>query len=408
MRRSAGSSLGDQGTSDVKTDDIEAIDSRQNDKSRQTKFGVVGLAVLLLGALYIERQWLYDETEWIRSAVEPPPVPAYDAHLASLKEVRLLSTSGVSDSPSSVRLSHETVQLAPPPSLRGGSIPSSPSSQSIVERRVPAPGATIIGSPIERQKSHSLQPPPPPPPPIKVTAESVKGILEKKVKDLTATVRQLKSQKKYATLGDPEATETTTKLQDACRKLLPLKYGPEPYQLELTLSFPETMPDFATAGADGTVLIEMAPARLMPYSVLTFLDMVVNEWKGGAFHRNAPHVKQVTVAGRHAGFPLAFQEYSPEFPHVRFSLGFAGRPSSSAFYISTVDNTVNHGPGSQGAKATKEADACFARVLQRDEGGGDSVEVVKRMKGQPGAAGANGFVSGKQNYIEIRSFKLLR
>ena len=141
--------------------------------------------------------------------------------------------------------------------------------------------------------------------------------------------------------------------------------------------------------------------------MLTFLDMVTKEWAGGSFHRNAPHVKQVTVKGRHPGFPLAFQEYSPEFPHVRFSLGFAGRPSSSAFYVSTVDNSKNHGPGSQGAKATNEADACFARVLPKSEGGGDGLDAVKRMKGQPGGKGPNGFVSGQKNYIDITSFPLL-
>jgi hypothetical protein len=44
---------------------------------------------------------------------------------------------------------------------------------------------------------------------------------------------------------------------------------------------------------------------------------VTEGWKGGAFHRNAPHVKQVTVQGKHPGFPLAFQEYSPNFPHKK-------------------------------------------------------------------------------------------
>jgi hypothetical protein len=176
----------------------------------------------------------------------------------------------------------------------------------------------------------------------------------------------------------------------------------------IQVKFPESMPDFATAGAAGTIIVEMAPEKLMPYAVLTFLDMVATEWEGGAFHRNAPHVKQVTVRGRHPGFPLAFQEYSAEFPHVRFSLGFAGRPSSSAFYISTVDNRQNHGPGSQGAKATKEADSCFARVLPPEEGGGEGIDVVKRMKGQPGGKGPNGFVSGRDNYIDIVSFKQIK
>ena len=45
-------------------------------------------------------------------------------------------------------------------------------------------------------------------------------------------------------------------------------------------------------------------------------------------------------------------------------MGFAGRPGGPAFYISTVDNTRNHGPGSQGSKT--EADACFGRVKMED------------------------------------------
>ena len=33
---------------------------------------------------------------------------------------------------------------------------------------------------------------------------------------------------------------------------------------------------------------------------------------------------------------MAFQEYSPRFPHKRLTLGFAGRPGGPAFYISTM------------------------------------------------------------------------
>jgi hypothetical protein len=144
----------------------------------------------------------------------------------------------------------------------------------------------------------------------------------------------------------------------------------------------------------------------MPYAVLTFLDMVTGEWKGGAFHRNAGHVKQVTVKGQHPGFPLAFQEYSPAFPHKKFTLGFAGRPSSSAFYVSTMDNVGNHGPGSQGSKT--EADSCFAKLVGAEAKSGPSVDVIGRLSKQPGASGPNGFVSPASNHVQITSFKLLR
>ena len=45
---------------------------------------------------------------------------------------------------------------------------------------------------------------------------------------------------------------------------------------------------------------------------------------------------------------MAFQEYHPQYPHKLFTLGYAGRPGGPAFYISTMDNTDNHGPASQG------------------------------------------------------------
>jgi hypothetical protein len=69
-----------------------------------------------------------------------------------------------------------------------------------------------------------------------------------------------------------------------------------------------------------------------------------------------------------------------------------------AFYISTVDNTRNHGPGSQGSKT--EADSCFGKII-------DGFDVVKRMQKQPGA-GPSGFINKDENYIRIPSFKLIR
>lgn len=72
-----------------------------------------------------------------------------------------------------------------------------------------------------------------------------------------------------------------------------------------------------------------------------------------------------------------------------------GRPGGPEFYISTVDNSENHGPGSQGSKT--EADSCFGRVVK-------GFEVIERMKRQPGAGGA-GFVDSPDNHIRIPSVR---
>ena len=95
---------------------------------------------------------------------------------------------------------------------------------------------------------------------------------------------------------------------------------------------------------------------------------------------------------------LAFQEYHPDFPHYKFTMGYAGRPGGPAFYISTVNNVANHGPGSQGSRT--EADSCFGKIYRGED-------VVKRMQHQPGAAKGLGFVSDSKDYIKIKTIKLL-
>ena len=71
-----------------------------------------------------------------------------------------------------------------------------------------------------------------------------------------------------------------------------------------------------------------------------------------------------------------------------------------------MDNTYNHGPGSQGSKT--EADACFAKLVGAASKSGASVEAIKRLDKQPGAQKPNGFVSPASNHVTMESFVLLR
>lgn len=89
---------------------------------------------------------------------------------------------------------------------------------------------------------------------------------------------------------------------------------------------------------------------------------------------------------------LAWQEYSEKFPHVIYTLGYAGRPGGPAFYISTVDNSKNHGPASQGSKT--EADGVFGSIYK-------GFSVVERMKKQPGKSPPSGFIMSAANFIKI-------
>lgn len=200
---------------------------------------------------------------------------------------------------------------------------------------------------------------------------------------------------------DPVHVENTIKLQEAARKLILRRYGPEPYRVEMKLKFPKSMPDYDLAGTNGKIIIELGPLAYVPYSVHLFLE-VVRLFKKGSFHRMAGHVTQAFVRTNEPLAGLAFQEYHSNYPHIKTSLGYAGRPGGPEFYISLVDNTNNHGPGSQGSKT--EADSCFARVVE----GWEDV-VIKRMKKQPGGnPKSGGFINDQSNYIEITELKLLR
>lgn len=192
---------------------------------------------------------------------------------------------------------------------------------------------------------------------------------------------------------DAAAKVAVSAAQDALRMLLRREYGEGPYYVDMELVFPKSMPDFER----GVVTIELAPIALVPYVVYYFLQ-IVKHFKSGAFHRNAGHVLQsmVRLEGRQER-GLAWQEYDPHFPHQIYTLGYAGRPGGPAFYISTVDNTMNHGPASQGSKT--EADGCFGKIVS-------GVSVVKQMMKQQGRSKPNGFISDAANFITITSLRL--
>jgi len=94
----------------------------------------------------------------------------------------------------------------------------------------------------------------------------------------------------------------------------------------------------------------------MPYTVNHFLQQVsLGLWNGCSFHRNAHHVVQGGPIANYlnpgakvsAGFKKAdlgsvvFQEYHKDFPHKKYTLGYAGRPGGPDFYISTVGTSLS-------------------------------------------------------------------
>ena len=161
------------------------------------------------------------------------------------------------------------------------------------------------------------------------------------------------------------------------------KYGDGDIRIEMDLAFPPTY------NADGsviqdtgptTIVMEMAPLDLMPHSVYTFLEMVSEGLiEGCSFVTNnehtlktapMPHDNSMTTKRKTMQFyekdleSVAFVEYSPEFPHKKYTVGFAGVGSPS-FYINTEDNSALH-----------QDEPCFAKIVS-------GFETVQRLDELP-------------------------
>ena len=70
---------------------------------------------------------------------------------------------------------------------------------------------------------------------------------------------------------------------------------------------------------------------------------------------------------------LAFPDYSANFPHTPWTVGYTGRPGGPDWYINKVDNSEGHGPGGQAQHALEEqGDSCFG-IISIEGGGRDSL-----------------------------------
>jgi hypothetical protein len=162
------------------------------------------------------------------------------------------------------------------------------------------------------------------------------------------------------------------------------RFGPGPHFVKITLQMEQAMPPTQS------FVVQMAPLDSMPHAVHLFLEQVSHKlWNRGWFYINGPHVMQ---AGPQADLTkmgsgvdnstsderslalapfrelqldsLAFPEYSEDFPHQPYTLGFTGRPGGPDWYINKVDNVKAHGPGGQFHHELEEfADSCFAKVI---------------------------------------------
>ena len=200
---------------------------------------------------------------------------------------------------------------------------------------------------------------------------------------------------------DEQGLELTGKLQKATIKLLEHRYGAgtksSKFRVVVDLIYPKSIMKDSESN-EAKFVIEMAPYDLIPCSVFYFLE-IARTYKSGKFHRNAGHVLQAAASSKategHKSMP--FQEYSPKHPHAKYTVGYAGRPSGPGWYVSILDNTNNHGPGSQQKKNPYEADANFGRVVEGVESG-----VIDKIHSVP----QQGWLDN-ENCVQIRKLTIL-
>lgn len=127
--------------------------------------------------------------------------------------------------------------------------------------------------------------------------------------------------------------------------------------------------------SEGDMEVQLAPCELTPVVTMYIVNKVKQGfWDGMTFFRAESHVVQATTRYVNGSYPksankfadeIPFPEYSSEFPHKKFTLGLAGRPGGTDFYINMVDNVRNHGPGGQTYKGyPQSADACFGVITK--------------------------------------------
>ena len=196
-------------------------------------------------------------------------------------------------------------------------------------------------------------------------------------------------------------------LRRACRDAVKSRYGDlldaqERLVIEMELEFPPSIRAEGHGSETAKLWIRSAPLSWLPHGIWIFLHNAVDA-REGFFHRRAKHVLQAFLRPEKRG--LSFQEYDSRFPHEANTLGFAGRPGGPAFYISIKNNTRDYGPGSQGSAT--EADGIFGKLVESGARGATTAATVERMKEQPGGSPDLGFVKESENWIRIKSTRVV-
>jgi cyclophilin family peptidyl-prolyl cis-trans isomerase len=128
-----------------------------------------------------------------------------------------------------------------------------------------------------------------------------------------------------------------------------------------------------------------------------FIAADANRIEGGS-PNHADSDQAAKLHARYAKFgynrsPLGFNEYSEDYPHTQFTIGFSGSPiAGPALAINLGDETATRGPDEHGM----HGDPCFGKVVS-------GFDTLKRISEAPRAADGYRLASNVQ--IETVRFK---
>jgi hypothetical protein len=186
---------------------------------------------------------------------------------------------------------------------------------------------------------------------LKATQEHSASLLQQQEQQpLVSTLTSSKEQAYKDLIHSLQAS-----VQRESRRAVLEKFGAPPHRVHITVKLPSNLNE------PKRFTIELAPLEFMPHSVHLFLEQVAHGlWNGNSFfYVNGPHViqcgPQATLKeGEVMATPgeerqkalapfqrvqldgLAFPEYSDQYTHLPWTLGFTGRPGGPDWYINKV------------------------------------------------------------------------
>ena len=106
-----------------------------------------------------------------------------------------------------------------------------------------------------------------------ITEEELQAQVDKQI----AKIRDMKFNQHIIMETNETAKNEITILQVLLRRLIKMQYGPGPYRIEMKLQFPQSMAQ-PLLPQEQTIVIDLAPISLVPYSVYYFLE-IAKYWK---------------------------------------------------------------------------------------------------------------------------------